>query len=254
MIVIGLGSGRSGTASLAGLLNAQRHALCFHEMNPAAVRFAGTPRPFINTVDEFQAILDGGDPAMLTVDLSRAVSAQAYDALCRMRGVRLIGDVAFYYLTYVEAIARHNPNVRFICLRRDREKTIASWLRKSAIDRWRAKRLADRISSLITRAPYRESYNYWMEHDGTRWETDPVWDKCFPKFQAGSKREAIGKYWDYYYTEAEAIGRRLGGIFRVVETDRLEERAFQAELLEFCGIPPAEQVHAPAHLHRSAAD
>jgi hypothetical protein len=99
MIVIGLGTGRSGTASLAGLLKAQSDSLCFHEMNPSVVRFAGTPRPFINTIDEFQAILDGGDPAMLTVDLSRSVSASAYDELSRMQRVRLIGDVAFYYLS-----------------------------------------------------------------------------------------------------------------------------------------------------------
>src|SRR5487761_2166908 len=190
MIVIGLGTGRSGTASLAKLLNAQQDALCFHEMNPSAVRFTGTPRPFINAIDEFQAILGGGDPTMLTVDLSRAVAARAYDELCQMRSVRLIGDIAFYYLSYVELIARRNQNVRFICLRRDREQTIESCLRKSAIGRWRSKRIADRLSSLITRAPYYESHNFWIEHDGSEWELDPVWDKCFPKFQAGSKREA----------------------------------------------------------------
>src|ERR1051326_3851404 len=102
MIVIGLGSGRSGTASLAKLLNAQSDALCFHEMNPAAVRFSGTPRPFLNAIDEFQVIIDGGDPRMLTVDLSRAVSARTYDELSNMKQVRLIGDIAFYYLDYVE--------------------------------------------------------------------------------------------------------------------------------------------------------
>jgi hypothetical protein len=34
MIVIGLGTGRSGTASLANLVNSQKDALSFHEMNP----------------------------------------------------------------------------------------------------------------------------------------------------------------------------------------------------------------------------
>src|SRR5882672_2759331 len=126
MIVIGLGTGRSGTASLAKLLNAQHDALCFHEMNPSSVRFTGTPRP----------ILDGGDPSMVTVDLSRRVSAEAYDSLRRMKRVKLIGDIALYYLTYVEAIARHNPNVRFICLRRDVESTVKSWMKKTTIRRW----------------------------------------------------------------------------------------------------------------------
>jgi len=255
MIVIGLGTGRSGTASLAKLLNAQQDSLCFHEMNPSAVRFSGTPRPFINTIDEFQAIIDGGDPAMLTVDLSRAVSARAYDQLCHMERVSMIGDIAFYYLTYVELLSAHNPNVRFICLRRDREQTIRSWLRKSAIERWRSKRVADRLSSIITRMPYyQEGHNFWMEHDGDRWQEDPVWDKCFPKFEATSKREAIAKYWDYYYEQAELIAQKLGDVFWIVDTERLDHHPFQCELLEFCGIPLAEQIHVDAHIHRSVGD
>ncbi|MDA8052239.1 MAG: sulfotransferase [Rhodospirillales bacterium] len=254
MIVIGLGSGRSGTASLAKLLNAQRDALCFHEMNPSAVRFSGTPRPFLNTIDEFQKILDGGDPAMLTVDLSRGVAAKAYDQLCRMQRVRMIGDIAFYYLTYVERLTRHNPNIRFVCLRRDREETIQSWMRKSAVERWRSKRIADRISSLITRERYHESRNFWMDHDGSRWQKDPVWDKCFPKFAAKTKREAVGMYWDYYYEQAEILGQKLGEVFRVVDTEFLGEANFQTELLEYCGIPVHEQVHVDAHIHRSSEE
>ena len=94
MIVIGLGTGRSGTNSLATLIRAQRDAFCFHEMNPACVRFAGTPRPILNAVDEFQAVLDGGEPSNITVDITRPVVANDYDKLCKMTKLRLIGDVA----------------------------------------------------------------------------------------------------------------------------------------------------------------
>ena len=31
------------------------------------------------------------------------------------------GDIAFYYLSYVEHMARHNGQVKFICLRRDKD-------------------------------------------------------------------------------------------------------------------------------------
>jgi hypothetical protein len=31
---------------------------------------------------------------------------------------------------------------------------------------------------------------------------DPVWDKTFPKFDAATKGQAIGMYWDYYYETA----------------------------------------------------
>jgi hypothetical protein len=251
MIVIGLGTGRSGTASLSMLLNAQPDASCFHELNPSAVRFYGTPRPVLNTIDEFQAVLDGGDPAMVTVDLSRAVCATVYDRLRQMKRVRLIGDIAFYYLSYVQSIADRNPNVRFICLRRDREETIESWMRYTEIERSRSQILADRLSSWITREPYRESRNFWMEHDGTRWLKDPVWDKCFPKFTAPGKRDALRQYWDYYYETAEAILQRLPDRFRIIETNRLDDGAVQRQILDYCGVPEAEQVLSDVHINRS---
>lgn len=251
MIVIGLGTGRTGTASLAGLISAQRDALCFHEMNPSCVRFAGTPRPILNTIDEFKAIVEGGDPSALTVDLSRRVAAEAYDRLRGMQRVRLIGDVAMYYLGYIEAIAAHNANVRFVCLKRDRAETVESWMRKTAIGRWRSKEIADRLSSLITREPYHGSTNHWMDHDGTEWMPDPVWDKCFPKFAAADKRDAIGQYWDFYYREADRLAGHMSDRFRIVETTRLGERRSQSELLAFCGIAPDQQVHGAAHEHKS---
>jgi hypothetical protein len=251
MIVIGLGTGRSGTASLAKLLNAQHDALCFHEMNPSAVRFAGTPRPILNGIDEYQRILDGGDPSMVTVDLSRRVSAEAYDSLRRMKRVKLIGDIALYYLTYVEAIARHNPNVRFICLRRDVDSTVRSWMKKTQIRRWPSASVADRIHSVITRQPYYESSNFWMEHDGTKWLKDPVWDKCFPKMEAASKTDAIRKYCEYYYAEAERIEAKLGERFKFVETNQLDDRSYQPELLRFVGVRDADQVLTDAHIHQS---
>lgn len=251
MIVIGLGTGRSGTVSLAHLLNAQHDALCFHEMNPACVRFSGTPRPILNSVDEFQAILDGGDSSMLTVDLAHPPSAKAYDELRKMRGLRIIGDVAFYYLSYVEAIAARSPNVRFLCMRRDIDQTVASWDKKSRNLRWRSKYLVDRLSSWICREPFYTSCNYWMEHDGTVWEPDPIWDKCFPKFEAVSKIEAIRKYCEFYYREAERLASGLPDRFRFVETVHMNEPEYQAGILSFAGIASEDRVSLSVHVNQS---
>lgn len=252
MILIGLGTGRSGTASLAKLLNAQTDSLCFHEMNPSCVKFFGTPRPILNSIDEYQAIVDGGDPSMLTVDLGRGMAAKAYDELCKMKRVGMIGDIAFYYLSYVEAIAARNPNVRFVCLKRDKSATVRSWLRKSEVERWRSKRIADRIGSLITRETYHESKNFWMEHDGSKWQKDPIWDKCFPKFPGPTKQQAIEQYWDYYYEESERLAAKFPGIFRIVTSEDINIKTHQMELLEFCGIAQSDMVFTDAHIHRLA--
>jgi len=252
-IVIGLGKGRSGTGSLAHLLNAQRDSLCFHEMNPACVRFYDTPRPILNGIEEFQRILDGGDPSMVTVDLSRGEGAETYDALCQTRGLRMIGDVASYYLSYVRTIAERHPVVRFLCMRRDVEKTVQSFMQKTLIERGRSRYVADRLSSLITRTPFYESRNPWMTHSGTQWIVDRVWDKCFPKFEAATKADAIRKYCEYYYAEAEKLATDLKPVFRFVDLSELERPDYQAGVLSFVGIPESEQVVTRAHvLNRSA--
>lgn len=250
MIVIGIGTGRSGTASLAKLLNAQSAAVCFHEMNPSCVRFSGTPRPILNTIDEFQAILDGGDPGMLTVDLSRRVAAEAYDGLRAMPKVKLIGDIAFYYLSYVEQIIERNPNVRFVWLVRDRTETVESWMQKSGLDRWRSKRIADRVVSWITREPFHESRNFWMEHDGSVWRPDPVWDKCFPKFPGPTKRQAIEQYWDYYFETTDRLAARHPDVIRMVRTETLNDPAVQRSLLAWCGVAAEDMVFTDAHVHK----
>lgn len=252
MIIIGLGTGRSGTASLAKLLNAQKDALCFHEMNPSCVRFFDTPRPILNTIDEYQAILDGGDPSMLTVDLGRGVAAKAYDELCKMPCVRMIGDIAFYYLSYVDAIVARNQNVRFICLKRDKAATVRSWIQKSGLGRWRSKEIADRLGALITRESYHESRNFWMEHDGSKWQKDPIWDKCFPNFPGPTKQKAIEQYWDYYYEEAEKVAARHPDVFRIVKSEDINVTEYQTSLLAFCGVAQIDMVYTDAHIHRMA--
>ena len=249
LIVIGLGTGRSGTGSLALLLSAQRDSICFHEMNPSCTRFFGTPRPILNGIEEFERILDHGDRSMLTVDLTRSDRIETYDRLCRMTNVRMIGDVALYYLSYVKLIAEQHPQVRFLCMRRDIGQTVQSWMEKTRIKRWRSLYVADRLASLITRMPFYDSENFWMEHSGTKWRGSLVWDKLFPKFDASSKEEGIRKYCEYYYEKAEGLAADLKANFRFVELRRFSDPDYQSEVLSFAGIPPTEQVLTEAHVY-----
>lgn len=250
MIIIGLGTGRSGTTSLAHLLNKQPNSVVFHEMNPSMMRFSGTKAPVLNTIKEYEAILDGGDPSYLTVDLGRKQSADKYDALSQMKEVSLLGDIAFYYLTYVEDIIAISNRVRFVCLKRDRSQTINSWIKKSRIERWRSKWWGERLSALMQRIPFHESKNFWMDHDGTEWRLDPVWDKCFPTFKASSKDEAIGKYYDYYYEEAEKLTLKHPEVFKIIELDRLNTEEGKTEIMNFCGISAEGRDMGDVWIHR----
>lgn len=253
-VVIGLGSGRSGTASLASLIDRQPGGLCFHEMNPSGAVFSGNPQAHLNTVRELSAIVEGGDRRRLSIDYSRRQSVETYDRLQVMPEVNLLGDIAYYYLSYVEEILAVSPGVRFVCIKRDREQTVASWLKKSQIRRWRSLWLADRFKALLTRTPFYTEYNHWQEHDGSRWKQDAVWDSCFPKFEADTKEEAIRQYWDSYYHEAARLEAAHPDSFRIFAIGDLSTPAGQQGILSFIGLDPQRMVYGEeVHLHQSPA-
>lgn len=172
-IVIGLGSGRCGTTSLAALLGLP-HEQC-------------EPLPW--QVNE--------------QELLRRLS------VWKSGKVRVVGDVGFYYLPYVKLLREH-ADCRFICLKRKREDTIDSFMRHSA------------------------GANHWTNHDGKRWRSDPHWDLAFPKYEMGSKAEAIGRYWDEYYEMASALS--ASDDFLLLETEALNDSGKCEEILEFAGI------------------
>tara|TARA_R110001583_G_scaffold154316_1_gene305992 strand:+ start:21603 stop:22379 length:777 start_codon:yes stop_codon:yes gene_type:complete len=255
MIIIGLGAGRTGTASMASLFGSQQDAICFHELNPTCAAHKVNPQSVLNTVNEFQRIIEGGDKRLLSVDYSRKMSVDTYaELLNRATNPKIMGDIAYYYLTYVDDILKANPEVRFVCIKRDRAANVESWMAKSTIGRWRSLWWADRIKSLLTRMPFHESWNFWQQHDGSKWELNPVWDNTFPNFEANSKREAIGKYWDWYYQEAEATEKRHPDNFRIFDISALSHPEGQTEILEFCGLQKQDMCIKDAfHLHKSSA-
>jgi len=251
MIVIGLGSGRTGTASLAHMISSQTDAVCFHELNPTGAVFSGNPQPILNTINEFQRILDGGDHRLLAIDYSRPASVKTYQALQSMKQVRMLGDIAYYYLNYVDDILAITQDVRFVCIKRDRHETIGSWLVKSAVHRWPSLWLADRLKSILTRTPFHKARNFWQEHDGSEYAPDPVWDSTFPKFEADSMREAIGKYWDYYYEQAERHASQHPEHFRIFPIEAMSSREGQREILRFLDVAGDEMVLRDAfHAHK----
>jgi len=187
-LVIGIGTGRCGTRSLSNVLGSQPDSSFTHEARPLLPwRFS-----------------------------EEAISKKLAD-LHNYEGV-FIGDVASYYLPYVEYILSRDPSAKFICLKRAKQEVITSFLRRS-IDK-----------------------NLWMAHDGKRWKKNDN-DQCFPHYEASSKREAIGLYWEEYTKEAERLSAKYPDNIRVWEMDQLlnSEKGLR-EALSFIGIPETSQV------------
>ncbi len=161
-------SGRSGTASLTSLLDRQAGGTCFHDMNPSCAVFSGNPQPHLNAISEFQKLLRGGDWACLSIDYSRPYSVRTYEKLEVMLELSLIGDIAYYYLNYVDDLLHVAPACVFICIKRDRGETVSGWLKKSFINRWRLSWLVDMLKCILKRTLFYTECNYWYEHDGSQ--------------------------------------------------------------------------------------
>lgn len=105
-LVIGLGTGRCGTWSLAKFLGKQEGASIKHEAS--FLPWDYYPRGHKSVVGELMR-LDGG----------------------------LVGDVGFYWLNYVCPTLDLVPDAKFVCLKRPKSETVESWLRHAGdVNHW----------------------------------------------------------------------------------------------------------------------
>jgi hypothetical protein len=173
-IIIGLGTGRCGSKSLSHLLNISG-ANISHEMKPI-LRWQGS-----EIIHHIKSNLSKG----------------------------FQGDVASYYLSYVDEI-NDNFDALFICLKRNKEETVKSFLGKT-----------------IRR-------NHWVNHDGKQWFLSN-WDKCFPKYNTRKKKEAIEIYWEEYYQKANEYQTKYDN-FKIFDTECLNSEEGLKKIYSFLEI------------------
>ena len=151
--IFGLGTGRCGTQSLSRLLDSQTDSMITHEY--------GEILPWTIKTDRLDRKLQ----------------------IISERGGVLVGDVASYYLPYVNHIIDKTHNrVKFIILKRDADEVCDSFMKKTS------------------------GRDHWRTGHGRPCR----WDVAFPKFNdAQDKRDAIRKYCDMYYEMCENIPDEL---------------------------------------------
>lgn len=153
-LIIGLGSGRCGTASLANLLNKQVDADVTHEGCPL-------PWDFDSEIWEFMS--------------NRLLSRKA----------DIIGDVGYYWINHVEYLLDIMPDTKFICLKRDRQETMDSYMMKSS---------------------------------GLNVHPTDDWFRMFPRYNVPPK-DAVGLMWDDYYKIAERSQKKYPDAFLIMDMD-----------------------------------
>ncbi len=183
-IIIGLGTGRCGTLSLKHLLSMQ---------------------PDINATHE----------TMLLPHEFNERKFKQYMNRLRGRSAEVTADVALWNLSYVTAILAEYHNTKFICLKRDKEAVVASFIRKT---------------------PKR---NHWTSFDSEHW-SDEKWPRearcpyrrCYPRFDADKER-AIGFYWDHYEVVSEIYEKEFPDSFRIFPVEYLNTRDGCEKILDF---------------------
>jgi hypothetical protein len=179
-LIFGLGTGRCGTMSLATLLNDQQGCMISHELG-------GGPwlawEPSIDDLDTF---------------MDRIMN----------RTAPIVGDVSFYSLPYANILMDRYDDVRFVILKRDKEETIESYMRKTV------------------------GRNHFTSHNGSGWRLD-IWDRCYPKFNVETKEEALSRYYDHYYELCQQLPQDK---CFWMQLPQLNDVGKCLEMLEFCGI------------------
>jgi len=194
--IIGCGTGRCGTKSLAKLLDSQDGWTCTHEKLPR-----------------------------LPWKIDRIL---ARDRVRYFNNHEKFGDVAFYYLPYIEMMFEEIDDLKVICLERDEEEVVNSYIVK-----------------MSNTDPPR---NHWTDHDGKVWTKDPIWDRAYPSYDLGDplpselprppeeyKEEVIRLYWNEYHETAEWLSKHYID-FEVFDTEFLNSKQGQENIFEFLEI------------------
>lgn len=195
--VLGIGSGRCGTFSLAGVLSQQPETSVSHEERP---------------------LLPWAKPEGVPGIRERM------ERIRNTRKERVVGDVASFYLPYVEEAIQLDSDIRVVCLKRPRHEVVASFCK------W-----VDAVHPLPT--------NHWTQDPPPGWYHDADWTRIFPQYETEDREEGIGRYWDEYYEKVDDLMRRYPEHIRQFDTDEaLNTEEGVRSLLTFIGIPEERQI------------
>ncbi|RMF07343.1 MAG: hypothetical protein D6762_07755 [Candidatus Neomarinimicrobiota bacterium] len=228
-IIYGCGTGRSGTHSLCQLLNQQPHTLVFHELDPDRMAWEGAESTVLDLLNFYQRSLETRTP----VRELKAYPRGRRELESFQGPLNRIGELAFYYLPYVPLLFKKDPRIQVVCLERDEEATVQSYLKKTYTVR------KQKILGPIT---FRRTIdrNHWVIHQGKIWTRDPRWDSCYPKYDCSTKEEALHRYWQDYHRQSLALEQEYPGRFKVFPLEALNTEEGQREILDWIGIPTAE--------------
>lgn len=201
-LVFGLGTGGCGTHSLSVLLCAQHRVRIKHEETITHWT------PFIT--NEGPTIINDFKLLLLSMHDNKK-----YD---------IMGDVSFPLLPHVDLIMALYPDSKFICLKRDKEKT---------------------VRSLIEHMGPRG--NVYTDHDGIEYKNNKADHSSpnIPRRLTTDREEAASLYYDLYYDTINDYIKYYGDALKIFNPEIMWTQEGQEEILSFAGINKERMVFLP---------
>ena len=192
-LLMGLGTGRCGTMSLATILDAQYST---------SISFEGYYKlPWLANIDSLKHTI-------------KNISMHAGET---------VGDVGFYYLPYVEKIIELTGDAKFVCIKRDKDETIASQIRAGQ-------------SLYHMHIVAQDSKHFDSDACHLNNEENRTFRNSFPKYDLPLE-DAWAQYHDDYYEKADYFERVYPGTFKVFDMDSvLNTYDGQLEMLKWAGL------------------
>jgi hypothetical protein len=196
-MIFGLGTGRCGSWSLYKLLDEQKHIASTHE------------RGFLPWKPDL-------------VVFWRWINRYQTEKAAQLESCKIVANTSWVWINYVDEIMSQMLNPKCICMKRDRQEMIESFMEYTE-ERW----------------------NHWTKPDSKHWDKEK-WGKprveqvLFPQFDLPLDK-ALGAYWDEYYKLADYWASKFPCTFRIYNVDMLNHEGQIKDMLDFCEIPEQDQ-------------
>ena len=210
--IIGFGSGRCGTMSLANLLNSCKDTCVLHEMKILYVGGGTTLR----SSDRIRELMKQGEAIRIHRKLSWEFNEQeAKEKIYDLTHINkpFVGEVAFYYLNYIEYFITRLKNVKAICLIRDKNSTVNSFIKRTS------------------------KFHHWNNNPKKYGFRESPYDNCFPSYDNLTKRQSIAQYWEDYYSKVDKLIAKFPENVIIVDIKTFNKTETQKRIFNFIGIP-----------------
>lgn len=135
-------------------------------------------------------------------------------------------EIALYHLPHISEFIK-NFDTRVVVMERDRESVIESYMKKTG------------------------GKDHWSQQpDRSLYFPDP-WDRCYMKFSGGTKRENIGKYWDYYKNATDILCSNHPEEVIKVRTEDMSDYDTYVRIMEHYLLPVVNKTEfTPFHTNK----